>query len=221
METPKHQLGKRFCASPGTRPRQFPTAFVLMPTNWTLGTIPPPRAPEMVSARLRWLSSSAVSLKPNEDGIRIASPFGLPREGQPERTSRRTGGVASSQVDPPRGGTGARVHRNRRLRDRSPHWPPSDRHPRLREGRLNGFPGALAEVRRHRTGDGWRRVPDAASAGSLDARFVVQPAYPVSYTGAGEGWPPPPLRSPRSSRSRGGRGRGLRPPSPVPVRRDA
>ena len=40
----------------------------------------------MVSARLRWLSSPAVGLKPNDDGIRSVSPFGLPkREGQPER----------------------------------------------------------------------------------------------------------------------------------------
>ncbi len=39
----------------------------------------------------------------------------------------------------------------------------------LRGVRLNGFLGALAEVR--------RRVPDAAPTGLLDARFVVQPAY--------------------------------------------
>ena len=47
----------------------------------------------------------------------------------------------------------------------------------LREGRLNGFPEALAEVLRHRGGGGVRRVPDAAPTGSSDARFVVQPAY--------------------------------------------
>ena len=63
--------------------------------------------------------------------------------------------------------------------------------------------------------------PQPPRRGSSDAANGDKPAYPVSYTGAGEGWPPPPLRSPRESRSRGGRGRGLRPSSPVPVRRDA
>ena len=47
----------------------------------------------------------------------------------------------------------------------------------LREARLNGFPEALAQVRRHRIGGSRRRVPDAAPTGSLDARFVDQPAY--------------------------------------------
>ena len=47
----------------------------------------------------------------------------------------------------------------------------------LREVRLNGFPGALAEVRRHRVDGGRRRVPNAAPTGFSDARFVVQPAY--------------------------------------------
>ena len=47
----------------------------------------------------------------------------------------------------------------------------------LREVRLNGFPGALAEVRRHRVDGGGRRVPNAAPTGFSDARFVVQPAY--------------------------------------------
>jgi len=49
----------------------------------------------------------------------------------------------------------------------------------LREVRLNGFPRALAEVRRHRIGDDGRRVPDAAPTGFSDARFVFQPAYPL------------------------------------------
>ena len=48
-----------------------------------------------------------------------------------------------------------------------------------REVRLNGFPEALAEVRRHRIGGGRRRVPEAAPTGLLDARFVVQPTYPL------------------------------------------
>ena len=44
----------------------------------------------------------------------------------------------------------------------------------LREVRLNGFPRAVAEVRRHRVGVGGGRVPDAAPTGALDARFVVE-----------------------------------------------
>ena len=44
----------------------------------------------------------------------------------------------------------------------------------LREARLNGFPEALAQVRRHRIGGSRRRVPDAAPTGSLDALFVVE-----------------------------------------------
>ena len=47
----------------------------------------------------------------------------------------------------------------------------------LREARLNGFPKALAQVRRHRIGGGRRRVPDAAPAGFSDARFIGEPAY--------------------------------------------
>ncbi|MXX36025.1 MAG: hypothetical protein F4Z50_14895 [Gemmatimonadetes bacterium] len=60
----------------------------------------------------------------------------------------------------------------------------------LREVRLNGFPRALAEVLRHRIGGGHRRVVDAAPTGVLDARFVVQPAYPGYNPGAGEGLRP-------------------------------
>ncbi len=48
----------------------------------------------------------------------------------------------------------------------------------LREVRLNGFPGALAEVSRHRCDGGGRRVPDAAPKGGSDAAYVGQPAYP-------------------------------------------
>ncbi len=60
----------------------------------------------------------------------------------------------------------------------------------LHEVRLNGFPEALAEVRRHRIGGGRRRVPDADLTGFSDARFVVQPAYPGYNPGAGEGLRP-------------------------------
>ena len=48
----------------------------------------------------------------------------------------------------------------------------------LREVRLNGFPGALAQVPRHRFDGGGRRVPDAAPKGGSDAAYVAEPAYP-------------------------------------------
>ena len=177
--------------------------------------------------------SPRAGLKPAADGIRKVPPFGSPKgEGQQERARRITGGVARSQVDPPQGGSCGGAHRCRRCWDHSPlrlpermdgpaplaSAPPPAA---FREVRLNGFPGAVVEVRRHRIGGARRRLPDAVPTGVFGAAKVAQPAYPVSYTGAGEGWPPPPLRSPHESRSRGGRGRGLRPPSPVPVRRDA
>ena len=60
----------------------------------------------------------------------------------------------------------------------------------LREVRLNGSPEAFAEVLRYRVDGGRRRVPDAAPTGFLDARFVVQPAYPGYNPGAGEGLRP-------------------------------
>ena len=173
-------------------------------------------------------------MKPTADETRRMPPFGSPKgEGRHDQASRRrTGGVASSQVDPPQGGTGAHAQRRGRWRDRWPlrlpecvdgPAPPAFVQPPAapREVRLNGFSEALAEVPRHRLGGDGRRVLGAVPTGVFGAPKVGQPAYPLSYNGAGEGWPPPPLRSPRSSRSRGGRGRGLRPPSPVPVRRDA
>ena len=126
------------------------------------------------------------------DETRRMPPFGSPtREGQHERTRRRNGGVASSQVDPPHGGTGVRVQRHRRWPGLTPLRlpecvdtpPPLASAPptaALREVRLNGFPGALAEVLLHGVGGGVRRVPDAAPTGVLDARFVVEPAYSAS-----------------------------------------
>ena len=193
----------------------------------------PRRLPRWAGIGFGRRSSPTAGLKPLADGIRSVLPFGSPkREGQHEQTRRCTGGVARSQADPPQGGSGAGVYRHQPGRNRSPLRLPecmdgpapvaSVRPPAaLREVRLNGFPGALVEAFRHRVGGARRRVPDAAPKGLFGAAKVVQPAYPVSYTGAGEGWPPPPLRSPHESRSRGGRGRGLRPLPPVPVRRDA
>ena len=93
-----------------------------------------------------------------------------------------------SQVDQPHGRTGARVHRRGRSRHQSllrlwecldgPASPASVPPPApLREVRLNGFPEVLAEVHRHRIGDGDRLVPDAAPTGFSGGRLVVQPAY--------------------------------------------
>ena len=61
-----------------------------------------------------------------------------------------------------------------------------------REVRLNAFPGALAEVPRHRFGGGGRRVPGASPTAVFGASKVGQPAYPLSYNGAGEGGLRPP-----------------------------
>jgi len=127
------------------------------------------------------------------DETRKMPPFGSPKgEGRHDQASRRsTGGVASSQVDPPQGGTGAHAQRRGRWQDRSPHRLPECmdgpaalafvRPPAApREVRLNGFPGALAEVLRNREDGGRRRGPEAAPTGFSDARFVVQPAYSAS-----------------------------------------
>ena len=47
----------------------------------------------------------------------------------------------------------------------------------LREVRLNGFPGALAGVPRHRIAGRRRRVSDTSPTGLSDATKVGQPAY--------------------------------------------
>ena len=217
METPKHQFNTRICTSPVDTSATSATAFVVKLPVRIAGTVPSPEALDMGRNRLR-LPSAAAGLKPFADGIRSAPPFGLPKcEGQHERTSRSTGGVASSQVDPPQGGTGARAQRHRRLRDRSPHRPSSDGQPCLREGRLNGFPGALAKVFRHRIGGG-RRVPDAVPAGSFCAANGREPAYPRYNPGAGEGRCP---FDPRQTRAPlDGAGGGVAPLPPVTVRPD-
>ncbi len=72
------------------------------------------------------------------------------------------------------------------------------------------------------------------TAGSADrAVLYVVRRFPAAIWASGDppthchtmglarGWLPPPLRTPRCSRSRGGRGWGRRPHSPVSVRRDA
>ena len=60
----------------------------------------------------------------------------------------------------------------------------------LREVRLNGFLGALADVPRHRIDGGGRRVPDAAPTGLFGAAKAGQQAYPGYNPGAGEGLRP-------------------------------
>ena len=234
METPKHQFNTRVCTSPMDTSALSSTAFAVKLPIRTVRTVRPPEALDMCGYRPPLPSASEAGLKPMRDETRRMSPFGSPKsEGRHDQASKqRIGGVASSQVDPPQRGTGAHTRRHGRWRDRSPRRrlecmdgpaplafvrPPAA----PREVRLNGFPGALAEVARHRFGGSGRRVRGAAPTAVFGASKVGQPAYPVSYTGAGEGRPPPPLRSPRESRSRGGRGRGLCPPPPVPVRRDA
>ena len=149
--------------------------------------------------RLHGPNRSPTGLKPSDDGIRSTPPFGLPkREGKHERTSQDTGGVASSQIDPPQDGTGAHAQLHGRLRDRSPLRPlecldgpaspvfvPPPAAPR--EVRLNGSPGALAEVLLHGFGGCVRRVPDAAPEDWSEATKVAKPAYPRYNRGAGEG----------------------------------
>ena len=136
-------------------------------------------------------------LKPIADGIRRVLPFGLPKgEEQHDRTRRNTRGDARSQVDPPHGGTGARAQRQGRGRDQSPlrfrgyvdgpaslaTIPPLAA---LREARLNGFPGALAGVLRHRVVGARRRVSDTSATGLSDAAKAGEPAYPLGPRFAG------------------------------------
>ena len=181
---------------------------MIAPVRRTRGGAPvlrPDREPVFgVPRRLHCPNRSPTGLKPTADGIRSARPFGSPkRDGQHDQTRRNTGGVASSQVDPHQGGIGAHAQQHGRWRDRSPLRLPERmdspvplafvRPPAAtREVRLNGFPGALAEVLRHRVVGAGRRVPGRGAQGVFGATKVGQPAYPVSYTGAGEGWPPPP-----------------------------
>ena len=202
---------------------------MIAPARRTRGGAPvlrPDREPVFsVSRRLHCPSRAPIGLKPTAEEIRSTPPFGSPkREGRPERTSRNTGGAASSQVDPPRGGTGGRVHRQRCWRDRSPlrlpecmdgpaspvSVPPPAA---LREVRLNGFPGALAEVLLHGVGGCVHRVADAAPTGVSDATKVGEPAYPRYNRGAGEGRCP---FDPRQTRAPvDGAGGGVAPLPPV------
>ena len=117
------------------------------------------------------------------------SPFRVTAPWKGSATQRGETEDTRSQVEPPQDRSGASAPRHRHGRDLSPlrlpksmdgPAPPVSVPPpaALGEVRLNGFPGTLAEVLRHRVGGGGRRVSDAAPRGFSDARFVIQPAYP-------------------------------------------
>ena len=108
-------------------------------------------------------------------------------EREHDRTRQFAGGGARSQVDPPRGGSDAHVHRQGRwraqsaLRFRGYMGGPASLAfiplaPALRAGRLNGFPGALAVVPRHRIAGRRRRVSDTSATRSSHAAKAVKPA---------------------------------------------
>ena len=229
METPKHQFNTRIRTLPVDTSATSATVFVVTLPIRTARTVPSPEALDTGWNRRR-RPSVAAGLKPSADGVRNVSPFGLPKgEGQHERTSRNTRGVASSQVDPPQGGTGARAQQHGRWRDRSPlrlpecmdgpaspvSVPPPTA---LREVRLSGFPGPVAEVLLQGVGSCGRRVPDAAPKGDCGAANAGEPAYPGYNPGAGEGRCP---FDPRQTRApvdcAGG---GVAPVPPVAARPD-
>ena len=203
METPKQQFSARVNVFLGDTAAPFLRVFGMQSPIETLRSRPR-GAPARSVDRLRRYSSPTAGLKPGADGIRRVRPLGSPKlEGQHDRTSRKTGGHARSQVDPPQDGTGARVHRHRCWRDHSPprlagcsmDGPPSlaSLQPlvaALREARLNGFLGALAVVPRHRIADHRRRVSDASPTALSDATKVDKPVYPRYNRGAGEGLRP-------------------------------
>ena len=200
-----------------------PTALVMKASGSDLGDGPVPEAPQVDADRLRRPSSPTTGLKPIADELRSMPSFGSPnRGGQHEQTRRNSGEDARSQVDLLHGGTDAPVDRQGRWRDQSPLWlrrymggppllatiPPLAA---LREARLNGLPGVLAVVRRHCIGGNRRRVSDTSPTGwsgavNASSERASEPAYPLSYNGAGEGLaraPPsnPPLFAlPRRSR---------------------
>ena len=228
METPEQQFNSRVSTSFGDAGPPSQKTFVMASPIQTPGARPR-KTPEVDVDRLRRPSPPTAELKPIADGIRRERPFGSPKpEGRHDRTRRRSGGHARRQADPPRGGTGACVRRHRRWRDHPPLCPAgsmdgppslvSVRPPAaLREGRLSGFPRALAVVPRHPMADRRRRVSDPSVTGSLDAAKVGEPAYAVLNTAAWQGRAPPPFDPPGfRARHRRGRERGNPPPERRP-----
>ena len=136
-------------------------------------------------------------LKPVADQIRRMPPFGSPKRGRvarPNDAKRRRRRVV--QVDPPHGGTDARFPRQGRWRGSvaAPaswvHGRPgiAGLHPaagRASRGPLNGFPGALTGVLRHRIGGGRRRLSETSATGLSDAAKAGEPAYPLGPRFAG------------------------------------
>ena len=218
METPKQLFDTRVNVSFRDTASPSSTAFAMTPPIRPPKTVPPERPPDIGADQRRWLSSPMAGLKPFADGIRNAPPFGLPKcEGQHERTRRSTGGVASSQVDPPPRRNRCPCPSTSALAGSfaaSVYVPPPAA---LREVRLNGFPGALAEVPRHRIG-GRRRVPEAVPTGSSSVANVREPAYPGYNPGAGEGLRPFEPEQPRAPVDCAGG--GVAPLPPVTALRD-
>ena len=161
-------------------------------------------------------------------------PFGSPKRGRvarPNDAKRRRRRVV--QVDPPHGGTDARFPRQGRWRGSvaAPaswvHGRPgiAGLHPtggRASRGPLNGFPGALAGVLRHRIGGGRRRLSETSATGLSDAAKAGEPAYPLGPRFAGPrqwlagGAPPPsiPRRPALGRRSRAAGSPAYAPPGP-------
>ena len=138
-------------------------------------------------------------MKPIADQIRRTPPFGSPKRRVARPNEGKRGRRRVVQVDPPHGGTDARVP------PRQGRWQGSvaalasrvhgrpgiaSLHPaadRASRAPLHGFPGALAGVLRHRIVGGRRRVSDTSATGLSDAAKAGEPAYPRYNCGAGEG----------------------------------
>ena len=136
-------------------------------------------------------------VKPIPGQVRRMLSFGSPKGGRVARPNEaKRGRRRVVQVDPSHGGTDARVPRQGRWRGSvaalasRAHGQPGivGLHPaasRAPRGWLNGFPGALAGVLRHRIDGSRRRVSDTSATGSLDAAKVREPAYPLGPRFAG------------------------------------
>ena len=218
METQRQLFDRPVNVFLGDTASPFPTAFSTKPPIRPSRTVPSPRPPETGPDRRRQPPSPMAGLKPMADETRTISPFGSPKgEGRHDQVSERsTEGSHVVRLIHPKAEPGARVQRYGRLRGRFLHRPSYDGQPRLRGGRLNGFPGVLAEVFRHHVGGSVRRVPDEARTGSFGAAKAGEPAYPRYNRGAGEGRCP---FDPRQTRAPvDGAGGGVAPLPPVAAR---
>ena len=158
---------------------------------------------DFLSAPRLGLECWTAQMKPIADEIRKMSSFGSPKGGRVARPNEaKRGRRRVVQVDPSHGGTDGRVHRHGRWRGsvRAPasriHGRPgiAGVHPaagRASRGPLNGFPGALAGVLRHRIGAGRRRLSDTSATGLSDAAKAGERQASISIR-------PPSLLSARS-----------------------